>query len=708
MGEASLRDANRETGELVTAARRWYDAGYCVVPSHQDRSKRPHSKWAEYQIERPTWSQVSSWLEDGTYTGIGVICGAVSGNVEMLEIEGPAVAAGAIDRLMEQAKIYEMEELLRRVFVGCSERSAGGGLHLFVRVSDGPAMSNTKLAYDPAGRKVIAETRGEGGFAIVAPTPGRTGHAQGSRYEFLTKGPEATADVTSDERDQLHLLMTLALDERVEATEPEAVPQAARVERDGKSPGDVYNATHTWEEILIPLGWARIGAGTRNGHEIVFWRRPEKNEGFSASTGGPGDHLYVFSTSTEFPAEQPLSKFAVYTILNHGGDFKAAAAQLMLENPREAKGSLQDLTGSFSAPEPSETLGDTFSDLGWVLTGERRTPPAPEHLTTDTGGALFYRGRINGLFGDPETAKSWIAMAAVTEALHHGQTAVYLDIDHNGADEIASRLLLLGAPGDTLANPDRFRIYEPEDRAGLLLFTEQMYQYRPDIVVIDSLGELMPMLGLKSIDNDELTIAIRSILKPLAHKIGATVITIDHLPKGQEARSSGYAIGGIAKKRAIDGIYLSCDAIQAPAPGTLGKIRLTIEKDRHGHVRAQATGRIAGDFILDSTRPDYTITRIEHPATSSDGKIKPTGAMEAISKYLTSLDQWTAPSRNSILTTLGETTSFKRHTLDRAIDELKTDKYLALDPAGPGKPQPVRLTRPYYESGLQDATNSLK
>ena len=716
-----MPEPTRATDELLEAARRWYDAGCCVVPSHQDKSKRPHTSWTRYQTERPSWLQVQQWLDSGDYDGIGVITGRVSGNLELLEIEGHALADGALDKLMATAKEYAQvgaEDLLRRVLAGCTGRSAGQGMHTYIKVTDEPALPNTRLAYDQT-RKILAETRGEGGFAIVAPTPARTGHAPGSKYEFLTRGPEAIAEVTGEERDLLHLLFTIALDDRPADPIASAIEHQVR-ERDGDAPGDRYAASTSWDDILVPAGWVRVFTGHRDGNPQGYWRRPGKSEGISATTGGPGDHLYVFSSSTVFPTEQPLTKFAAYTYLHHGGDFRAAAKTLagegygdqstpdtFLRDVSEAFRDLEPLPGAENTTEPSESLGDTFSDLSWVLTGERRPPLQPSYMYTDLGHALFYAGRINGMFGDPETAKSWLAMSTITQALHTGQRCVYLDIDHNGAEEIAERLMLLGADPSKIGDPSTFRIYEPEDRNGLVAFLTEMAKWRPQVAVIDSLGELMPMLGAKSIDNDELTTAMRAILKPLAHKIGACVITIDHLPKGQDSRGSGYAIGGIAKKRIIDGTYLSCEAIDPPAPGHIGKIRLTIEKDRHGQVRANSVGRIAGDYVIDSTDPQFTNTRIEHPATGTDGRIKPTSAMKTVTSYLTNLDQWTAPSRNSILTALAETTSYKRHTIDRAIDELATEHYIAIEPSTPGKPSAVRLIKPYQDQGLTDVTNLL-
>ena len=133
--------------------------------------------------------------------------------MEMIEIEGPTEAAALrFQRVLEQAHALDRQsvELLVRVHQGCVESSAGGGTHAFVRVVDGPVPGNTKLASD--GRKVVAETRGEGGFVIVAPTSARKGHEPGSVYAFAGPcRPAHTATVTLDELEQLHMLHTMAL-----------------------------------------------------------------------------------------------------------------------------------------------------------------------------------------------------------------------------------------------------------------------------------------------------------------------------------------------------------------------------------------------------------------------------------------------------------------------------------------------------------------
>ena len=359
------------------------------------------------------------------------------------------------------------------------------------------------------------------------------------------------------------------------------------------------------------------------------------------------------------------------------------------------KGMEFNVTEFLAAPAPSAVSDpeldeevSIYADLSWLLTGNTPVIDPPTWITRSDGASLFYQGRINGVFGDPETAKSWLAMCAVVEGLQKGRKAVYLDVDHNGSGEIATRLISLGAPIAFVANPEYFRIAEPEDIIGLRSFIHDMLEWKPEIAVIDSLGEIVPMLGLKSTDNDDITKAIRAICKPLAHVIGACVITIDHLPKGVDARSSGYAIGGTAKKRAVDGSYLSAEVLLAPAPGKLGKISLSIEKDRNGGLRSASPGKHAGTFVLDSTEEGRTKWHIEMPTLSHDGKMRPTLLMERSSRFVLEWIGEDAPTRNEIV----KGVKGKDSAVGLAIDVLVEEGYLSETKDGESKNSARRFT----------------
>lgn len=321
-------------------------------------------------------------------------------------------------------------------------------------------------------------------------------------------------------------------------------------------------------------------------------------------------------------------------------------------------GTTHDLTRVNTALDDAlQTLDDTVNrfgprtaadnpaglhDLAWILTGTPPEVPPPTLCHRSDGHALFYAGKVNGIFGDPEGGKTWLAQAAIVEALNDGGTAAMIDVDHNGPDHTAARLLLLGARLDDIANPDRFRYYEPEDGDQLLAAVNDIVTRRPTVTLIDSLGEVFPLLGVNTNDGDEITTAMRTVCTRPA-TAGSCVITIDHLPKSAEARTTGYAIGSIAKKRMIRGAYLRADVRVQPAPGARGVITLRIEKDTAGELRKSSGGGYAGTLTLDSTQPHITrweITREEMPK-NDDGTFRPTALMERISRYIEANDQCT-------------------------------------------------------------------
>ena len=344
--------------------------------------------------------------------------------------------------------------------------------------------------------------------------------------------------------------------------------------------------------------------------------------------------------------------------------------------------------------------GTGLADLSWILTGAVPEVAPPVYGRRTDGTALFYAGRVNGVFGDPECGKTWLAQVAGIEAMHDGDTFAMVDVDHNGQDHTAARLLLLGARPEHIADPTRFRYYEPEDADQLHAAIADITALAPAVVVLDSLGEILPMLGVKSIDNDEITAALRSVAMPPA-KAGSCVIHIDHLPKSTEARSTGYAIGGTAKKRSVDGAYLRAEARQQPAPGSTGRITLRIEKDRTGALRKSSGGGYAGTFTLNSTQPDittWTIGRDEMP-TNADGTFRPTGYMEKVAHFVATNE---GCSGRDIEAGIAGTA---KHIRD-ALKILITEGHITRTP-GPSRSWNHTLTIPYREAEDDNAQPTL-
>jgi putative DNA primase/helicase len=69
--------------DILLTALEFANEGICVVPVATDGSKRPAiASWKQYQETMPTTSELMTWF--GSAEGVGVICGKVSGNLEML------------------------------------------------------------------------------------------------------------------------------------------------------------------------------------------------------------------------------------------------------------------------------------------------------------------------------------------------------------------------------------------------------------------------------------------------------------------------------------------------------------------------------------------------------------------------------------------------------------------------------------------------
>lgn len=279
---------------------------------------------------------------------------------------------------------------------------------------------------------------------------------------------------------------------------------------------------------------------------------------------------------------------------------------VVLEPPGPSR--VQDHTGTGPGPvrdRADHPLGARYFDVAALLEGTLPEPPSPTYGLRTDAHALIYASEVNLVFGDPEGGKTWFALAAAREVLgEHGDGRVLiLDLDHNGPAATVTRLLSMGAALAALSDRSRFLYVEPEDRLHIHAVVEDMKVWQPHIVVLDSLGELLPMFGSSSNSADEYTSAHSAVLKPLA-KTGAAVIAIDHLAKGSDSRTLGPG-GTTAKRRTVGGVSLRVRVKDAFTPGKGGSAYLTVNKDRHGGVRHHCpTGDrepLAGVFELKPT-----------------------------------------------------------------------------------------------------------
>ncbi len=310
--------------DLAEAARGYHAAGLCVLPARMPAKRPAVGAWKDYQARLPTAAEVTAWFSN-SHQACCLICGSVSGNLELIDFD----CAGESFNAWSQLVLAEAPGLLDRLVV---ETSPSGGWHVVYRSAES-VCGSVKLAsrredvdgsaevvrfgksYKPRkdrdGRWHIVltmiETRGEGGLFLCAPSPG---------YQLMQGAFPALPVLTTAERD---VLLRCAWSLNSVLPDVQDPQPAASI---GLRPGDDFNARADVPALLQHHGWSLFRDG-----ENQHWSRPGKNTGTSATL--KGSVFYVFSSNAApFEPNRAYSPFAVYALLEHAGDYAAAAKEL--------------------------------------------------------------------------------------------------------------------------------------------------------------------------------------------------------------------------------------------------------------------------------------------------------------------------------------------------------------------------------------------
>ncbi|WP_298713560.1 bifunctional DNA primase/polymerase [Micrococcus sp. 2A] len=663
---------------LIDAARELHAHGVNVIPVRDDGSKAPALR--AWQTHTTTEGDLVQWFggDDPRYRALGAVCGAPSGGLELLEIEGPHV--GELEAVGRAAGAAGLLALWEQVNGGWCEKSPSGGVHWLYRVQGMDVPGNTKLAAD-ADRATIAETRGTGGQVVLAPTGG-TAHRTGKPWTRLDGGPATVPTLSAEERDALHgLFRTL---DRTPQRQPAPVPATLPQRAEGPRPGDLWAARTTWAELLGPHGWQVHHTGGVETH----WTRPGKSttEGPSATTREDGG-LYVFSTSTAFDAETPYSKFGAYAVLEHGGDHSAAARALAAEGftdrpigpaaPTVCE-TVTEAPEALTEAEPPSRPSWSPVDLSAYLNGTA-TAVEPTLMARTDGVKLLYPGHVHSVAGESESGKSMLMLAVAAQVLTDGGRVLFMDYESDPAT-VLDRLVKLGAPVDAVA--ERLDYVQPEadpenggwaDVSAFLALLGRRYA----LAVLDGVTEALSVSGVPSIDNDEVTGWIRRLPRRIARTTGAAVVMVDHVTKSTEGRGR-FAIGAQAKLSALDGASFLVEPLAPLGVGMAGKLAVRIGKDRPGRVRPHGGAWRKSDrtqavavALIDSTDPRRIAFTLEAPAREVDPEVHAVqvddGRRRAIVEWIADRPQ--PPTFNQI----AEAVAARRPAVREALDALIAD-----------------------------------
>jgi len=303
---------------IKDVAESYMAAGLSVIPVNPATKKPTIQSWEQSKTEIVQHDFTGK-------TGVALICGMVSGGVECIDFDLKYDLTGTLmDRY--KAAVNEVAPGLLKKLVW--QKTPTGGFHAFYKCDkpDGNQKLANRSATDEeqkAGDKVMVliETRGEKGYALVSPT---------AKYRLISGSFDAIPYIDTSERE----ILLLAACNFNEVFKEKTNHEVKRMKFDGKSPMDDYNERGDVVGLLVKHGWVIIN---ERGDKVHF-RRPGQT---SAATSGNFDRgknwFSVFSTSTVFDAQTPYMPYAVYAVLECGGDYNAAVKRLLDEGYGERK-----------------------------------------------------------------------------------------------------------------------------------------------------------------------------------------------------------------------------------------------------------------------------------------------------------------------------------------------------------------------------------
>lgn len=325
-------------------------------------------------------------------------------------------------------------------------------------------------------------------------------------------------------------------------------------------------------------------------------------------------------------------------------------------------------------------------------------PTMPTVLDVENGMPLFYKERVNLLFGESGGGKTWIALAAIAATVAVGRRALMIDYEDN-PNGIAERLVALGVTLEQMRNLDYINPTQSMS-SGWEALADTPHVY--DLVVLDSTGEAMAAGGVNSNDDGEVAQWFAIVKKFLRLPGKPAVITLDHVPKNQEGQLL-FSIGSQRKRAAITGASYRVDTIKEPAKGKDGELKLTVAKDRPGNRPKNTIACHIEMRSLEGGRLEVVAVH-KQPSLTDDGKFRPTGYMQRVSNWLDFHPKASARDIRDGVT--GKTT-----VVNEALAVLVAEGYVKVEP-GPRGASMHTLVRPYSEAAddrlsAQTTTNSV-
>lgn len=302
------------------------------------------------------WQNTKRNYDFSQAKAIGLVCGEISGNLEVLDIDLKYDLTGELYGKLKRAIKESNPDLLSKFVV---QETQSKGYHFIYRCSvvsgsqklasrytvesereqtykknylsemekmKGPEFAS--LSQDEKIEKavliavnqrdndkvrVLLETRGEKGQIVVDPSPG---------YKIIFGSLDKISFISPEERETLFNICYSFNEVFKENHQEKKLPKK---QTKGLTPSEDFNERGDVVALLISHGWTEAG---KRGSKILMKRPGDTKAESSGNYDTEKNWFSVFTTSTEFEAQTPYKPYAVYCMLKCGGDFTKVTKML--------------------------------------------------------------------------------------------------------------------------------------------------------------------------------------------------------------------------------------------------------------------------------------------------------------------------------------------------------------------------------------------